>query len=241
MVSDNLTMANAEFSNAAFRLGRVRLGKDNFLGNGIVYPASGRTGDNVLFGTKAMIPIEGALRQDTGLLGCPLFEIPRTVLRDPRLDRFKSPAVEAERLRLKNRYNLATMAVFLAARLGLAALLVVVGHGFFFELGLQSAFGIAITAQALTLLSLASVVVIERATCRFKPLTPQHCSIYEPYFWWQERYWKMSVDAMLTFRTARRSSRCCGGFSACGSGARSTTGAAGFRKGASSRSAIIAR
>ena len=27
----------------------------------------------------------------------------------------------------------------------------------------------------------------------FRPLRPQFCSIYDPYFWWHERFWKLSV------------------------------------------------
>ena len=26
---------------------------------------------------------------------------------------------------------------------------------------------------------------------RFRSLRPQYCSIYDPYFWWHERYWKL--------------------------------------------------
>jgi non-ribosomal peptide synthetase-like protein len=33
-------------------------------------------------------------------------------------------------------------------------------------------------------------ILVERAVMGFRRLTPQFCSIYDPYFWWHERYWK---------------------------------------------------
>ena len=54
------------------------LGPHNFLGNGIVYPAGGRTGDNCLLATKVAVPLDGPVRTGVGLLGSPCFEIPRT-------------------------------------------------------------------------------------------------------------------------------------------------------------------
>src|SRR5690348_17749496 len=54
----------------------------SYLGNDIFYPPNGKTGANVLLGTKTMIPIDGEMRENTGLLGSPAFEIPRMVDRD---------------------------------------------------------------------------------------------------------------------------------------------------------------
>jgi non-ribosomal peptide synthetase-like protein len=34
-------------------------------------------------------------------------------------------------------------------------------------------------------------VLVERAATGFRPMSPQQCSIYDPYFWWHERYWKL--------------------------------------------------
>ena len=59
MVSDGLSFINAEFSATSFRVLPVTIGKRNFLGNNIAYPAGARTGDNCLIATKAMIPIAG--------------------------------------------------------------------------------------------------------------------------------------------------------------------------------------
>ena len=34
---------------------------------------------------------------------------------------------------------------------------------------------------------------------RFRSLWPRYCSIYEPYFWWHERYWKLMAPLLGTF------------------------------------------
>ncbi len=82
MVSDGLSMINAPMSSSSFRLGKVKIGDHNYLGNNIYYPADGKTGANCLLGTKVMIPIDGPVRENVGLLGSPCFEIPRAVERD---------------------------------------------------------------------------------------------------------------------------------------------------------------
>ena len=40
----------------------------------------------------------------------------------------------------------------------------------------------------------AALDVVERAATGFRRLQPQFCSIYEPYFWWHERFWKLSTQ-----------------------------------------------
>ena len=35
-------------------------------------------------------------------------------------------------------------------------------------------------------------ILAERVASGFRPLRPEYCSIYQPYFWWHERYWKLS-------------------------------------------------
>ena len=99
MVSDGLSFMNAEYSSTSFRLRRAQVGDRNFLGNDIAYPAGARTGDNCLLATKVMVPIDGEVRRDVGLLGSPAFEIPRTVRARPRLrrpqDRRRAPPAAA--------------------------------------------------------------------------------------------------------------------------------------------------
>src|SRR4029079_2889176 len=62
VVADGLSILNADFSSTSFRVSDVSIGRDNFLGNHIAYPAQGRTGDNCLLGTKVLVPIDGELR-----------------------------------------------------------------------------------------------------------------------------------------------------------------------------------
>ena len=86
MVADGLSIINADFSSTSFRVSRTTIGAHNFLGNHIAYPRQSRTGDNCLLATKVMVPIDGKVRENVGLLGSPSFEIPRTVERDSRFD-----------------------------------------------------------------------------------------------------------------------------------------------------------
>ena len=86
MVADGLSIINADFSSTSFRLSRVSIGAENFLGNRIAYPAQAKTGDNCLLATKVMVPLDGQVREGVGLLGAPSFEIPRKVRRDQQLD-----------------------------------------------------------------------------------------------------------------------------------------------------------
>ena len=84
MVADGLSIMNADFSSTSFRVSRVSIGPNNFLGNNIAYPAGGRTGDNCLLATKAMIPLDGEVRE--GRRPARL-----AVLRDPAVGRARQP------------------------------------------------------------------------------------------------------------------------------------------------------
>jgi non-ribosomal peptide synthetase-like protein len=133
MVSDGLSIINAEFSGSSFRVAPARIGARNFLGNGIAYPAGGRTGDNCLLATKVMIPVSGPVREGVGLLGAPSFEIPRSVRSDHQFDHLSTQRRRRHRLRAKNRHNAATIGLHLLVRwlyvagLALIALLPFIG------------------------------------------------------------------------------------------------------------------
>jgi non-ribosomal peptide synthetase-like protein len=109
-------MINMHKSAATFRLEHTRIGERNYFGNNIFYPPDGRTGDNCLLGTKVMVPIDGPLRENVGLLGSPSFEIPRIVNRDKELIANIEEADRLARLRRKNFHNLRTGLMFLAAQ-----------------------------------------------------------------------------------------------------------------------------
>jgi non-ribosomal peptide synthetase-like protein len=56
---------------------------------------------------------------------------------------------------------------------------------------------IALAYVLILAFSVGYFALIERAATGFRALTPQFCSIYEPYFWWHERYWKVPAAASL--------------------------------------------
>jgi non-ribosomal peptide synthetase-like protein len=85
MVSDNLKMINAPMTSSSFALRSVRIGERNYLGNNINFPAAAKVGANCLLATKVLVPVDGPMRENVGLLGSPCFEIPRVVDRDQRL------------------------------------------------------------------------------------------------------------------------------------------------------------
>ena len=195
MVSDGLSLLNADFSAAAFRLRRTEVAPDAFLGNDIAYPPEARVGPNCLLATKVLVPLDGPVRRDTGLLGSPAFEIPRTVRRDAELVR------TGEELRRglagKLRHNTATMASYLFVQwLHLAGL---VGIGDLMG-SLHPRFGTFATAAGIVAALVFSVlfqVFAERAVQGFRRLRPRFCSIYDPVFWRHERFWKHSAGRYL--------------------------------------------
>jgi non-ribosomal peptide synthetase-like protein len=175
---------------------RVSIGRHNFLGNNIAYPAQGRTGDNCLLATKVMVPIDGEIREGVGLLGSPAFEIPRSVERDSKLE-LESPAELHRRLAAKNAHNVTTIALRLLVR-WLHILLVTVVAMICADL--YDAWGAPLTALAAAVLPLLSVgyfVLVERAVAGLKALAPAGCSIYDRAFWRHERYWKVPFITYL--------------------------------------------
>src|SRR5207249_4589130 len=111
-----LILINDEVSSTSFRVSWASIGPHNFVGNDVTYPAGGRTGDNCLLATKAMIPLDGKIREGVGLLGSPCFEIPRSVERDSRFDHLRTGDARRRGLAAKNRYNVLTIGFFLFTR-----------------------------------------------------------------------------------------------------------------------------
>jgi non-ribosomal peptide synthetase-like protein len=193
MISDGVSIINANYSSTSFRVSPVSLGSRSFFGNNIAYPSNGKTGDNCLIATKAMVPIDGKVREGVGLLGSPCIEIPRSVPGDTPTDQLASPAQQRDRLAAKNKYNLATIGQYLVVQwirlfgvllLGLTAA------------DLYHSFGAAVipaSVLAILLFTAGYSVLVERAATRFRPLRPQLCSIYDPYYWWHERLWKLEA------------------------------------------------
>src|SRR2546428_1559297 len=191
MVADGLILMNDEVSSTSFRVSRVAIGPRNFLGNDITYPAGGRTGDNVLLGTKVMVPLDGKIREGVGLLGAPCFEIPRSVERDMRFDHLRTGEALRRGLAAKNRCDLQTIGVFLFTRwvgVFLFALLYLAAFELYDVLphGVNAGFfGLSVVVTAVYLTG------VQRCIIALRPVRPTICSIYHPDFWCAERIWKV--------------------------------------------------
>lgn len=199
MIADGLSIVNADFSSTSFLVSRASIGPHNFLGNNIAFPSGARTGDNCLLATKVMIPLDGEVREGVGLLGSPCFEIPRSVERDSRFDHLRTGDEQRRKLAAKNRYNIRTMGFFLFVRWLHFFVLTVLGLA---TVDLYGAVGQVIIAVSLALtLGFTAVyfVLVERGIAAFRALRPQLCSIYEPYFWWHERLWKVPDEYLNVF------------------------------------------
>ncbi|MEU7060654.1 Pls/PosA family non-ribosomal peptide synthetase [Streptomyces sp. NPDC046197] len=197
MVADGLSIVNADFSSTAFRVSRASIGAHSFLGNRIAFPARARTGDNCLLATKVMVPIDGEIREGVGLLGSPSFEIPRSVLRDSRFDRLRSGEELRRGLAAKNKHNAATMGWYLLSRwiyvLG-AALLAAGAGDLYAGLGAPA---VGLADVLVLVYTPVYFVLVERCVTAARPPGALYCSIYDPRFWWRERYWKVPSETYL--------------------------------------------
>jgi non-ribosomal peptide synthetase-like protein len=191
MVADGLSIINAEFSSTSFRVSRVAIGPHNFLGNSIAYPAQGKTGANCLLATKVLVPIDGEVRENVGLLGSPSFEIPRTVERDGSFDHLIAGDGLRKRLAAKNRHNIVTMGLYLFIRwLFFFALILVAGA----VADLYASLGASVIVMANVVILLFGIVywiLVDRLITLFLPVRPLFCSIYDRAFWRHERFWKV--------------------------------------------------
>ena len=198
LISDGLQFVNVSFSSSSFVLQHASVGAQNFLGNSIVLPAQSRVGDNCLLATKVMIPTGGEMRENVGLLGSPAFEIPRSVKRDERFDQYKTGAEFKRRLAAKNRSNLVTIALFLVSRwafvYALILILILIGNSHDTYDPLSVAIGLFATLG----FTLFFWIVLERFSRGPRRLSPHYCSIYEPYYWFHERYWKINETRWIS-------------------------------------------
>jgi non-ribosomal peptide synthetase-like protein len=197
MIADGVSFMNTDYSATSFKVSRAAVGARNFLGNFVLYPAGARTGDNCLLATKVLVPIDGPVRHDVGLLGSPAFEIPRSVLRDALPEQHAGRANFRRDLAAKNRHNLRTMALLLLVRwlnASVSLLVTFAGLEFYDQFG-----PLALSASFVVLLVVELLVPIgiEHLVRGFRPLEPRLCSIYHPYFWWHERYWKLLAGSRL--------------------------------------------
>ncbi len=196
MIADGVSFMNTDYSATSFTVSRAEIGAHSFLGNFVLYPAGARTGANCLLATKVMVPVDGPVRENVGLLGSPAFEIPRSVLRDAPLEEHADPDRFRRVLSAKNRHNLRTMALFLLVRWFNASLAMIVALA---AVELSDRFGVLAFSASFVVMLLIGLLVpigIEHVVTRSRALRPQLCSIYHPYFWWHERYWKLQTQAL---------------------------------------------
>jgi non-ribosomal peptide synthetase-like protein len=146
-----------------------------------------------------MVPIDGPVHEDVGLLGSPAFEIPRHTLNQGD-DKVQLPTEEHERklgLNRKNWYNARTLGVVLAARclaVIIAATPIAVAADFWWRYG-PIALGAAFFVTGWLLLFNAAL--LERAGRGFRRLQPCYCTIYDTDFWRHERLWKFQISPPL--------------------------------------------
>jgi non-ribosomal peptide synthetase-like protein len=205
LVADGMMLLNMEASSTSFILRKIAVPPDTYFGNSIHYPADAQLGPNCLIATKAAIPVDGPVRTNVGLLGSPVFEIPRSVARDQRFDHYKQPDILKQRLAMKLRSNLVTLGLYLLRSWVLVAmgllLILACFHVFGADLSgatlLSTALALTIAVIAFVVLAALFCILCERLVCGFRRLEPRYCSLYEPGFWSHERYWKQGYNEAL--------------------------------------------
>ena len=190
-------MINMQMSSSSFRLGKTRIGERNYLGNDIHYPPDGRTGANCLLGTKVMIPIDGPVRENVGLLGSPCFEIPRMVERDKNVNAALSETAAGSASRARTSITLVTALLFLLTRWMFFFATLFVAHLAVVNYQHYGVFSLFCAGAILSLAAILYFALIERASLGFKRLKPRMASIYDPYFWSHERHWKLSDSPIM--------------------------------------------
>ena len=148
-----------------------------------------------------MIPIDDPVREDTGLLGSPCFEIPRAVDRDLNFEAENTEHAPDEQLDRKNRSNLRSMAIFLVLQwlLGFAAIL----FGYL-AITLYAQYGVpAVVAVggAFIVFTVGYYVLSGRMSLAFRRMKPRDCLILDDYFWTVEHHWRLT-DTPLKFAFA---------------------------------------
>jgi non-ribosomal peptide synthetase-like protein len=196
MVSDGLAMANVEMTSSSFRIGKVKIGEHNYLGNNVFYPTNGKTGANVLIGTKTMVPVDGEIRENTGLLGSPCFEIPRTVHRDTSMIGQIDDETRKRLLRHKDRYNLATMLACLLKNWMLSFITVLLLFVAVLYYPIHGAWSIFTWGVFIFPFYLFYWISWERLSLGLRKLKASFVNMYDDYFLYHERHWKFCVHPL---------------------------------------------
>jgi non-ribosomal peptide synthetase-like protein len=192
VASDGLRMGNLTMSSHGFRLGASRVGADSFLGASVYVPPGARTGANVLYGSKVLVPADGPVRENVGLLGSPAFEIPRAAARDIEAIAAIGPAERARRLRMKTRRNIASIVGLVGSRWAVAFIGVYAFGWTAAVFGANDVLAMTLATGVVFMASLAIFMLMERASIGFGRLEPEMATVYDPAFWRIERHWKLS-------------------------------------------------
>ena len=135
-----------------------------------------------------MVPIDGEVRENVGLLGSPAFEIPREVVSEQRFNPVpQTPAAHA-RLAAKNAFNFRTAVLHLTSQWVLLLGLMLIAAG----ASQLDAWAIVAAAAAAPFWVVAHGVLSERLSFIGFRMRAHNCTIHDPYFWWVERHWKLS-------------------------------------------------
>ena len=198
MASSRLTMLNAQFSNTSFRLSDVTIGRNNFLGNVIHFKPNAKVGDNCLLGIKVMVPIDGPMRENIGLLGSPSFDIPR--YSSIGSNEFQKLDTETRNLALhkKNQFNCwGQIELLMAQWLQLSVTVAII----YTTLNYYGRFGFTAIVASMTVITLFTIchfIFFEKLSLRFRPLKPTTCTILNIAYWRVERHWKFTVNMLMT-------------------------------------------
>lgn len=197
MTSDGLSMMNTQMSSTVFRLKPATIGPACYLGNDIHFPPDARAGANCLLGTKTLVPVDGPMRENVGLLGSPSFKIPRMVERDRSMMGALDGTERLQRLSQKNRHNIGTIALFLITRWLFGCLsffAVAVAIAGYTYIGIFAPF---LASLGMLFCSIGYFAFIERASLEFRRLEPGMFTIYDSHFWFHERHWKLSDSPIV--------------------------------------------
>jgi non-ribosomal peptide synthetase-like protein len=191
MVSGGLKMVNETTSSTSFKVGEVKIGEHTYLGNYLNFPADAHVGVNCLIGTKALVPIDGPVRKDVGLLGSPPFEIPRITERDKQMSQVDDDT-RRRQLRAKNPYNFVSAVLYLLSNWFASFILLFSAVGailFYVHYGIVAIFATGVFAFFATILW---YWFVERASLHFGKLEPKVVPLLDEYFWYHERHWKLT-------------------------------------------------
>jgi len=191
IISGGLKMINETMCASSFKLGLVKIADKNYLGNYLHIPPDIHVGENVLIATKALAPIDGPIREHTGLLGSPPFEIPRATSRDLEMSQVDDET-RIRQLHKKNRHNFVTAVLYLLSNWFLVFMEASFGllmYAQYPEFGLWAVYVISAVGF---LAGMAWMWVVERGVLKFGQLEPKIVPLRDPYFWFHERNWKLT-------------------------------------------------